>query len=198
MYDGLQLPFLGLNANLQGEWSTLEKGIGGWDTGDYNEAYFVRADFVGKDYKPGDWKFGVSWAEQQFEYWPAFYGGEPYDIYVLYNGVPWDYALGGYLQLGQPGWMTWTADLEKKWDHSGIYLRWARLDPMRENYFRQPGDLEGPMKADLYQVSYDRELTEDVWARLTWARINEEVLMFNEYWEEFDMDYFSGEVNVLF
>ena len=62
----------------------------------------------------------------------------------------------------------------------------------------QPGDLEGPMKADLYQVSYDRELTEDVWARLTWARINEEVLMFNEYWEEFDMDYFSGEVNVLF
>ncbi len=207
-YEGLDVPFLGVKANLKGEFGEVINASGGGGVpSDIDNAYFIRADFVGNNYEPGDWKFGVSWAEQQEAYDAWNYGGNPYDFYVLYNGLPWDYILGEYLQLGQQGAITWTADLEKKWGNSGIYLRWARLVPMYSGIFavvgeadRQPGYGYLYNDVDLYQVSYDRELTEDVWARLTWARIREDVLSFEfePVWETISLDYFGGSINVLF
>ncbi len=120
MYEGLDVPFFGLKADLEGEYTQYDKP---WTS--YN-SYYTGATLKGKNYEPGDLKLKLTFADNPYydEYWPYQNGFITYDGFVWYSNLAWDFLLVGCPEPGR----ALREDLERYSDQgSGLRGRAAAL-----------------------------------------------------------------------
>ncbi len=199
-YNGLDVPFFGLKANVKGEWASIVDAIGGGvlPPGISDEAYYARADLMGKGWEPGDWMFTTTWAEQQLGYLALLNSTHPYSIGVLYNGLPWDYMLSDNVTMGQPGMFAYSAGLSGEIANMPINLRWARWSPTGTLLAAISAPAGVDFGIDVYQVTLDKELAEGVMARLTWANFKPSIDSPVPIPYDLEAQYVGGSLNVLF
>ena len=181
-YPGLDVPFLGLKADVAGEYTELKDWVA-------DNAYYVEAKIAKKGAQPGDLMLKATFSDNE-DIWYWLRSGVNYNGMVLYNGLAWDWLLDDNSVIGAYGGKTWSAALSKDLGCIDALLRWVRFDdgqPLDDDgYFWL--DQDG---GDLYQVSLTKELAKGVDAKLTYAQLND------KYWDE-KYDYFAGAIDVAF
>ena len=184
-YAGLDVPFLGLKADVAGEYTEFKD----WPAAN---AYYVEAKIARKGAQPGDLMLKATFSDNDIDGMVPNTSAVNYDSLVLYNGLAWDFLLGDDSLVGLPLGKVWSAALTKQLGSLGAQVRWVGYRPYR---YGMPLDSDGwfwiDEDADLYSVSLTKELSKGVDAKLTYAQLND------KYWDE-KYDYFAGAIDVAF
>jgi len=190
MYEGLNIPFFGLKADLEGEYTEYAPPYASYNS------YYTGATVMSKNYKPGDWKLKLTFADNPYydDYWPYQNGFITYDGFVWYNGLYWDFLLSDAPNLGVPYGKTWSATLTKDLGCVDALLRWRKYVPDEASgyiYLDSWGYSYLYDDGELWQLSLTKELVDGVDATLTYAQLKD------DYYDD-TYKYFGGSINVLF
>ncbi len=181
MYDGLDIPFFGLQADVAGEYTQLKDWVA-------DNAWYLEAKIAGAGYEPGDLMLKATFSDNP-DIWYWLRSGVNYNGMVMYNGLAWDWLLDDNSLVGTFGGKTWSAALSKDLGGVDALLRWVNFHnyhPLDDNGYFTAYD-----GADLWQLSLTKEIAKGVDAKLTYALLNEE-----RYDETFN--YFAGSIDVSF
>ncbi len=181
MYDGLDIPFFGLQADVAGEYTQLEDWVA-------DNAWYLEAKIAKKGYEPGDLMLKATFSDNE-DIWYWLRSAVNYNGMVLYNGLAWDWILDDNSLVGTFGGKTWSAALSKDLGGVDALLRWVRYtdsQPLDDN-----GNFWTYDDADLWQLSLTKEIAKGVDAKLTYAQLNDKA--FDE-----KFDYFAGSIDVSF
>ena len=183
MYDGLDIPFFGLQADVAGEYTQLKD----WKS---DNAYYVEAKIAGAGYEPGDLMLKATFSDND-SYWSWQRSAVNYDGMVVYNGIAWDFLLSDNCLVGLPYGKVWSAALSKELGGIDALLRWINF----RSYDGMPLDSDGFFgiddNADLWQLSLTKELAKGVDAKLTYALLDDD-------YRDDRFDYFAGSIDVSF
>jgi hypothetical protein len=190
MYEGLDVPFFGLKANLEGEYTEYAPP---WTS--YN-SYYTGATLMKKHAQDGDFKLKLTFADNgndDNEYWPYQNGFVNYDGFVWYNNLTWDFLLSEAPNLGVPEGKTWSATLTKEIGSVDALLRWRRYVPYYDDYsYLDSWGYSSLYEAgNLWQLSLTKALAKGVDAKLTYAQLEDS-------WYDDTYKYVGGSINVVF
>lgn len=190
-YTGMSIPFFGLKADACFEFAELQKDVNDYEPDDENQALLARLGLYKGDKEPGDACLTLSWGQAQENYIPQLTSIQPYNWFVEYSGLNWDYLLFNDA-MPIAGSQIWAAEFTKSFGDADVLLGWRQYNPWDNSSVQlTPG---GPAQTDnvnIYQLQLTHPLTEGVDATFTYARADFD--MFDD-----TRDYFSGSIDVQF
>jgi len=192
-YPGMDIPFIGWQADISGEFAKAIYDYDGSSTGDDDEAYFVKAKFHKPGYQPGDFALEFSYSEIQDWYWPYLYGGDTYNTFVSYNGICWDWLLSDASSMGEPEGLIYTTKITKRIGGSDVMLRWVHFHPWTNGWMvlGEVASWDAYDQVNLYQLRVEHELADGVTLALNLADLDYTGM--NE-----DFRYIGGEIDTVF